>query len=518
MAHQCYEFGMFTLDLAGRELRRKGVPIPIRTKVFDLLAFLIRHRERVVLRAEVMEYVWQSVEVSDATLDSTVRSVRHAIEDDARSQRLVKTIRGKGLRFVGDVQVTETLNTDPPSPPDGPSIALLPFANIGGEIALEHLADGLVEDLTTELSRYKQFTVIARNSSFQYRGLANDLREIGRSLGAQYILEGSVRRNGEALRVTGQLTHADTQRHVWADNFECPFDNPSSLQARFLRQMIQAIGAELTFDTVREAADKRDSEDRPIAMAWRARALLNRSRATSDPTFAREGMALAEKAAATDPNCRQAWWTISFANYMVAFARGGQDAAPFLKRAREAAETLLSLDRTDFRAHESLGWVSYLERDLRGAHLQLQHAHRLNPNSAMTLTLLGVVETSLGDAERGFDRISQAIVVSPRDMWLGFMLASLALACFALGRYADGAKHAQEAVHHDPRSQAGNLIFAACAYEAHDLPAARAAIARQVTTNAQLLTQYADGERSPYQQTDVATRFRAALQASIAKA
>src|SRR5262245_61084521 len=203
-----YLFEDCVLDADRRELHRGGNAISVTPQVFDLLIYLIRNRERVVSKDNLIAAIWAGRIVSDAALTTRINVARGAIGDSGDEQRLIKTLPRKGFRFIGSVreeQAPATAEAAEASPeparagltlPDKPSIAVLPFANLSGEAEQEYLADGIVEDIITELSRFSELFVIARNSSFQYKGKAVDVRQVARELGVRYVLEGSVPRWG----------------------------------------------------------------------------------------------------------------------------------------------------------------------------------------------------------------------------------------------------------------------------------------------------------------------------------
>jgi TolB-like protein len=197
-----------TLDVDRRELRRGGNPVAATPQVFDLLLYLICNRDRVVSKDELIGSVWGGRIVSDSALTTRINAVRAVLGDTGAERRFIRTIHRKGVRFVGDVRETpaETnavwrLNPTAREPvtltvPDQPSIVVLPFQNISGDPEQEYFADGMVEEIITALSRIRWLFVIARNSSFTYKGKAVDVRQLGHDLGVRYVLEGSVRKGG----------------------------------------------------------------------------------------------------------------------------------------------------------------------------------------------------------------------------------------------------------------------------------------------------------------------------------
>jgi TolB-like protein len=210
-----YVFEDFALDMDRRELRRGGAAISVTPQVIDLLDYLIRNRDRVVSKDDIISAVWDGRVISDAALTTRINAVRRAIGDSGEEQCLIKTLPRKGFRFVGGVQeVTGRMASlvgplgEPASSlplPEKPSIAVLPFTNMSADSEQEYFSDGITDDIITELSRFSDLFVIARNSSFQFKAKSVDIRQIGRKLGVRYVLEDGIRRIAGRVRVNAQL-------------------------------------------------------------------------------------------------------------------------------------------------------------------------------------------------------------------------------------------------------------------------------------------------------------------------
>ena len=253
-----YLFEEYAFDTDRRELHRGGGVIPLAPQVFDLLYYLISNRERVVSKDELTKAIWQRRVVTDVALTTRVRVARRAIGDSGVQQRLIKTLPRKGWRFVGpvreaqgragaalaDEQLVEPSKLEL-TLPDKPSIAVLPFQNMSGDVEQEYFADGMVDEITTALSRFNFLFVIARNSSFFYKGKAVDIKQIGRELGVRYLLEGSVRKVGEKVRMIGQLIDATTAMHLWADRFEGDLSDIFALQDRMTESVVATIAPKM---------------------------------------------------------------------------------------------------------------------------------------------------------------------------------------------------------------------------------------------------------------------------------
>ena len=254
-------FENHVLDVARRELSCAGEGVPVEPQVFDLLLYLVEKRNRVVGKDELFDQVWDGRVVSESTLTSRINAVRKAINDTGRDQRLLRTIMRKGFRFVGDVHA-EQLATEV-SPPLSPSaddgdpprlalpvldrtaIAVLPFTNMSNDAEQEYFSDGISEDLITALSKLRWFYVIARNSSFMYKGKAVHLNQIGEDLGVAYVVEGSVRKYGERVRITAQLNNVATGSHIWAERYDRSLADVFAVQDEITQAIVAAIEPQL---------------------------------------------------------------------------------------------------------------------------------------------------------------------------------------------------------------------------------------------------------------------------------
>ena len=247
-----YAFANYVLDAERRELRHAGRVVALEPQIFDLLQFLICNRERVVSRDDLIAAVWKGRIVSESTLSSRINAVRSAIGDNGREQRLIKTLSKKGIRFVGAVQknaegvaVLEEANAAA-ALPDKTSIAVLPFTNLNIDPSQDYFSDGIVEDIITELSRFSELLVIARNSSFQYKNKSVDVRQVGRELGVRYVLQGSIRRASDWVRVSTQLIDATTGAHRWAERYDRKLRDVFSVQDEVARTIVIVIVAHVT--------------------------------------------------------------------------------------------------------------------------------------------------------------------------------------------------------------------------------------------------------------------------------
>src|SRR6201992_63224 len=217
------------LDTDRRELRRGSQAIAVEPQVFDLLVYLVQNRDRVVSKDDLIASVWEGRIVSESTLTSRINATRTAVGDNGKDQKLIRTVARKGLRFVGAVHEdsagvkpgpapfqADDAPLQPVLPTDRPGIAVLPFTNMSGDPEQEYFSDGISEDIITALSKLRWFLVMSRNSSFVYKGKAVHMKQVAEELGVRYVVEGSVRKSGEQVRITGQLQDVTTASPMWA--------------------------------------------------------------------------------------------------------------------------------------------------------------------------------------------------------------------------------------------------------------------------------------------------------------
>jgi TolB-like protein len=251
-----YQFEDFCLDAELRELRRGSDVVALEPQVFDLLEHLIRNRERVVSKDDLIAAVWNGRIVSESALTTRINAARTAVGDSGKKQRLIRTLPRKGVRFVGAVredqqgaiQAVEAGDVTAESSlmlPDKPSIAVLPFNVLQGGADDEAFADGLTEDIITSISRISTMFVIARNSTFIYKGNTVEVKQVSRDLGVRFVLEGSIRHSGDRMRITAQLVDAVSANHVWADKYDCDGADLFSVQDEVAQKVAAQVQAEI---------------------------------------------------------------------------------------------------------------------------------------------------------------------------------------------------------------------------------------------------------------------------------
>ena len=481
-----YQFEDYSLDVDRQELRRGTKLVDVEPQVLDLLQYVIRHRERVVSKDDLIEHVWHGRIVSDSALTSRITAARHAIGDSGDHQRLIRTISRKGIRFVGEVRgdppsggSTDALPSSAanatPHLPDKPSIAVLPFQNLSGDPEQEYFADGMAEEILTALTYCKSLFVIARNSSFTYQGKAIDVRQIGRELGVRYVLEGSVRRSDDLLRFTAQLVDATSGVQIWADRFEGGLEDAFDLQDRVTASVVGAIAPKLEQAEIERA--KRKPTESLDAYDYYLRGLA-RTRHWSKEANS-EALQMFYKAIELDPDFASAHgmaaWCHAQRKGFRWVTNRSQEIADTTRLARRAAE----LGRDDAVALGTGGWaLALVAGDLDDAAAFIDRALALNPNLAMTWQFSGWVRVWLGEPEVAVEHFALAMRLSPLDPLTFVAQGGTAFAHIFAGCYDLALSWAQKAVRERPNWPEGQRLVAAAAALSGRSKEAQQAIAR----------------------------------------
>ena len=456
-----FRFVDFQINIARRELWRAGDVVHMEPQVFDLLVHLIRNRDRIVSKDELIEAIWQGRIVSEAALSSRISAARRALGDSGNDQTFIRTLYKRGFRFVGDVEEksgrpapeparsagepsapeaaafasTEQPARVAPLPlPDKPSIAVLPFQNMSQDPDQEYFADGLTEDIITGLSRQRWFFVIARNSSFTYKGQATDVRDVGAQLGVRYVLEGSVRKSANRVRVTGQLIDAANGNHIWADKYDRELADIFALQDDITNRVIGSVSPQIL---VAEAArvqrrppqsiDAWDLVMQAVPHMWRM-SVREHGRAQE----------LLQQAVERDPNYAHAHALLGW-TYITMFNLDTRTPIhEFTDSALSAGARALAIDDEEPWGHLVLGLGLARTRRPEFALDHLARSVDLSPSFALGHAGLGYALACGGQPERGLEALEQAHRLSPRDPFLAIYAPVVRyMALFALERYKE---------------------------------------------------------------------------------
>jgi TolB-like protein len=443
-----YLFEEYALDADRRELYRGVRLVPVEPQVLDLLLYLIRNRQRVVSKDDVLSSVWRGRIVSDSALTTRINAARAALGDNGQEQRFIKTLPRKGLRFVGPVQeerpAADVAPADSKSLPAlaaKPSIAVLPFANLSGDPEQEYFSDGISEDIITALSKLRWFFVIARNSSFVYKSKAVHLKQLAEELGVGYVVEGSVRKGGERVRISAQLNDVATGSHIWAERYDRGLADVFAVQDEITEAIVAAIEPQLyaaeNFRAQRKPPDSLDAWD--LVM----RALSHYWRVTRQDNIVAQ--ALLEKAIAIDPSYGQALGVLG-ASHMFCVHMGWSDVATTVPIAKRAALAAIRIDSEDAWPHHALACAYLFTRRFEDSLAEFQLALRLNPNFSLARGYFGLALACSGRWEEAYDACCRALRTSPRDPFSAVYTAIAGFAQFFGRNYAESMRLASEAI------------------------------------------------------------------------
>jgi TolB-like protein len=451
-----YLFEDFTLDTDKRELRQTERLVSLEPQVFDLLELLIRSRDRVVSRDDMIEGIWQGRIVSESTLSSRINAARAAVGDSGEAQRLIKTLPRKGIRFIGKVrehQAAQSTQRAPavPTPEvsahlpaaDGPSIAVLPFTNMGGDAEGDYFADGMAEEIITVLSRCGGLLVIARNSSFIYKGRAIDVRQVGRELGVGYVLEGSVRRSGDRLRITAQLIETEAGTHLWADRFDGGLSEVFGLQDQVAESAVAAIEPRLRIAEV-ERIRRRPPQSLAAYDLW----LQALARCYEYTAAGMDGaIQCLEHALEIDPDYAVAISTAAFCHaqrYLHEQVHRRESVkGEGLKLAWRAVDLARDDPNVQWMAAFAI-WV--LGQDAQSARELFRRSLLANPNSSLALTMAGWVEAVNSNPLESRKLVERALRLNPRHPHGWLMSMGMVFTCIAERNFEEATTWAEKAL------------------------------------------------------------------------
>ncbi len=449
-----YRFEDCVLDTDQRELHRAARLVSVAPQVFDLLTYLIRNRDSVVSKDDLIEAIWKGRIVSEAALTTRLNVARTAIGDSGEQQRLIKTLPRKGFRFIGVVR-EEPASQNPGSPefsnasgrpapalPDKPSIAVLPFSNLSADSQQEYFADGVVEDIIAALSRLRWLFVIARNSSFVYKGKSVDIKQVGRELGVRYVLEGSIRKSSERLRIASQLIDTATGASLSANRFEGALGDVFELQDRVTESVVGAIAPQLEQAEIVRAQRKTQNLD---AYDYYLRGLAAVYMWTNESNS--EALRLFDTATEIDPK-----FAAAFGNAALCYnwrATNGWMTDPMRERgeALRLARCAVGVGKDDAAALSMAGFtMARLGGELDTGAGLIDQALRLNPNLAAGWLSIGWVRVWLGQADEAIDCFAKAMRLSPVDPHMFNMQAGTASGYFIAGRYEEACLWSDRAI------------------------------------------------------------------------
>jgi TolB-like protein len=458
-------FGDCTLDITGHELRCNSQAVHVEPQVFDLILFLVRNRGRVVSKDELLSAVWQGRIVSESTLNSRINAARRAISDNGARQDYIRTIARRGFRFVGEVTEREawdppgaslrqatsaTHPADPDLPDTGavkrtsghkPVVAVMPYANLGGNPDEEYLCDGFTEDIITALAKHRSLFVIARNSIFAFKDHGSDIREVGKKLGADYVVEGSVRRLGGNIRVTAHLSETGMAQLIWSDRYDERLEALFEVQDAVTNMIVASIETQIG-----TAERSRLARRMPVSLrAWDLFQLGARHLYKSTRQDNMEAQRLLRLAIEDDDRLASAH---AYLGYSILLDILYFDAEPEERRLEEVlslARRAIEIDDRDAFIRFVYGRALLARRAYLDALDELEQAAELNPALAVCHCGIGDSLAYEGRYDEAFRHFARAIELGAHDPQRWAFLAYRAMAHLFARQYRLAADWAQKA-------------------------------------------------------------------------
>jgi len=469
------EFGPFLLDQAAEMLFRGTEPIALGQRAVALLRLLLEQAGAPVSKEALIDAAWPNLAVEESNLTVQIAALRRVFEEVGGAD-WIETLPRRGYRYVGPAVVTR----DPPEAataalalPDKPSVAVLPFSNLNGDPEQEYFTDGMVEDIVAGLSRIKWLFVVARNSSFTYKGMAVDVKRVGRELGVRYLLQGSLRKDGNRVRISAHMVEAETGGHLWTERFDRALDDIFELQDEIALNVVGAIEPSL-----RKAEAERVKRKRPDNLDAYDLVLQSQSDVYSGmPARVTKALVLLDRALALEPDYALAHAFAAMCHHCL-FLRAGlreENRAASISHAQAAIQhgqdDALALTFAGF----SIGMDGH---DHDAGFAALEAALAVSPSSAITYNVGGVMFGWAGEAERAIEWGERAMRLSPFDPWAWSAFHAFALGHFHRGRYEEAARAARKAVQLNPGHSISYMLLVAPLAKLGRLKEAEVAAAR----------------------------------------
>jgi len=454
-----YRFSGFELDVSARELRRHGEPVTVQPKVFELVAYLVEHRDRAVDKNEILQQIWPGVLVTDTSLTQAIRKARQSLGDDADRQAVIRTVHGHGYRFVADLEAaSEAASEAGPAAPltaagepilsgeavvgARPTIAVLAFNNLSGNPEQEYFSDAITQDIITSLSGHRWLNVLARNSTFGYKGRAIDVRQLAADLGADYVVTGSVRRSGSRIRVTAELVEARSGGQQWAERYDRDIEDVFEVQDEITSTIVARLEPAIGYAERRRVLRSPPKD----LQAWDCYHLgvahFFKFTAADNLTAQR----LLQRSRELDPDFGEAhaWWAYATILGMVYWDTEPSQAA--LDEALAATRRALEIDDQNAVFYALKARVQLARGEYDSARSENELAIRLNPTLAAAHCGLGDTLAYQARYDEAIEHFERAIGLSPNDPQRWAFLSYGALALIFKGDFANALQWANRAV------------------------------------------------------------------------
>ena len=473
-----HTFGPFRLDTDAETLFHGDEPVALGQRAVGLLRLLLEKAGAPVSKDALIDAAWPGLAVEDSNLTVQIAALRRVFEGIPGGSGWIETLPRRGYRYVGppvgsDDPAAATARTSPViALPDKPSVAVLPFANLSGDPEQEYFAHGMVEDIVAGLSRIKWLFVVARSSSLAYRGMTADLKRAGRELGVRYLLEGSLQKSGNRVRISARMVEAATGGQLWTERFDRPLDDIFALQDEIALNVVGAIEP-----SMRRAEAERVRRKRPDSLGAYDLVLQAQADVYSGmPAQVTQALVLLERALVFEPGYALAHAFAAMCHHCL-FLRAGLHEDARAASTRHARQAIVH-GQDDAHALTFAGFSIGMDgHDHAAAFVALDAALAISPSSAITYIVGGVMLGWAGEAERAIDWAERAMRLSPFDPWIWSACHALALGYFQRGRYEEAAKAARKAIQFNPAHSISFMLLVASLVKLGQFKEARAAAA-----------------------------------------
>ncbi|RXT48612.1 winged helix-turn-helix domain-containing tetratricopeptide repeat protein [Bradyrhizobium betae] len=511
--------GPFRLDGSTALLFRGGVPVQLGQRAIAVLRALLEQAGNPVSKDALIKSAWDGLIVEESNLPVQIGALRRVFGQEPGGERWIETLPKYGYRFAGPLKLDpHDRAAAPPAAaasqaatemlplPAQPAVAVMPFQNMSGDPQQEYFADGVVEEIITTLSRFRSLFVIARNSSFTYKGRSVDVKQIGRELGVSFVLEGSVRKSADRVRITAQLIDASTRAHLWADRFDGALDDIFDLQDQIARQVVGLLVPKLEHSAIERAKRKPTESLGAYEYYLRGTAAIYRFTIREANV---EALQLFKRAIELDPEFASAYGMAAYC-----YVKDRTNRWPTDDLARDIAETdrlarhAIRLGSDDALAlATSAGALAYVVRDLDTGAACIDQALAVNPNLMWASYFAGFIKSWVGEPEAAVVHLMYAMRISPVDPLMPLMQAATAHAHFFAGRYGEASSWANAALRGTPKLLPALRIGASADAFAGQMESAQKAVARLLQINPNERVSNLEAIYGPYRRADDAWRY-----------
>ncbi len=456
----------YQIDLADERLWSGNRSISIGNKAFQILRLFVNNPNLLLTKNEILDAVWGDICVSEGLVKEYVHDLRLALGDDPKFPAYIETIRGRGYRYLGGIEIIEQTAEaclESSTSMEVPSLAVLPFTNLSDDPGQEYFSDGITDDIITELSKFSELSVVARNSAFAFKNQPADITRIASELGVNYVMEGSIQRDDNRLRVSARLVETDSGRHIWAEKYDRELKDVFELQDDLTMHVVGSITPQVELAELQRSRKLSNTNLSAYELALKAQALTYDAVRVADRDMLNQAMSIADHALELDKVCTHALWTRGMGCVFQYLYGWSTDPGSALNFAIEIADHLIGIDPSNAKSFIVRAWAYQYQREYDMALADYRRALELNPNLALNLFTMAWSEAVAGLPVEARKHAKKALMLSPRDtdIWLAWAYATLELASFIECDFPDALKWGRQAIQLHARMPARQLVMIA---------------------------------------------------------